>query len=64
MRPGRTHHDTNLWGETPLDAPWKHASEYNPDFFNTLRKDASPRHQDLFNIDIENVIVLDEESHF
>jgi hypothetical protein len=24
-----------------LDAPWKDASQYNPDFFNSLWKDAS-----------------------
>jgi hypothetical protein len=33
----------------PLDAPWKDASQYNPDFFNNLWKDASHCHVDFFD---------------
>jgi hypothetical protein len=33
----------------PLDAPWKDASQYNPDFFNTPWKDASQYEPGFFN---------------
>jgi hypothetical protein len=32
-----------------LDAPWKDASQYNPDFFNSLWKDASQYKPGFFN---------------